>query len=72
MTSTQYCPIFNDYPDVVDVETLCSMLGGISKPTAYKLLHENKIKHFKIGRIFYIPKYHILNYLEIFDMSNVQ
>lgn len=72
MINPQHCPLFKDYPDVVDVETLCHMLGGISKPTAYKLLHENKIKYVKIGRVFYIPKYHILNSLDLPEQSNVQ
>ena len=56
MINPQHCPLFKDYPDVVDVETLCHMLGGISKPTAYKLLHENKIKYvwFKLAETVYI------------------
>ncbi|WP_365936208.1 helix-turn-helix domain-containing protein [uncultured Traorella sp.] len=58
---------------VVDVKTLCRMLGGISRKSAYKLLNENKIDHIKIGRKFYIPKYHILRYLEIINLAeNVQ
>ena len=31
---------------------------------------ENKIKHFMIGRIYKIPKYYILTYLEILDQNN--
>ena len=40
--------IFRDYPDVVDVEQMSEMLG-ISTKTAYKILKENQIEHFKIS-----------------------
>lgn len=62
-----YSNVFKDYPDVVDIKIMCKMLGGINRKSAYKLLNENKIEHFKIGRTFYIPKYHILRYLGIID-----
>lgn len=58
--------MFKDYPDVVTVEQMSEMLD-ISTKTAYKLLNENCIKHFKIGRIFKIPKYNILIYLGLVD-----
>lgn len=64
---TYYEKMFSKYPDVVDVKTMCKMLGGISTKTGYKLLKENKIKFFKIGRAFYITKFHILSYLQIRD-----
>lgn len=60
-----YETLFKDYPDVVNVKTMCKMLGGISTKTGYKLLKENKITYFKIGRSFFITKYHILCYLQI-------
>ena len=62
-----YETLFKEYPDVVDVKTMCKMLGGISTKTGYKLLKVNKIKFFKIGRSFFITKYHILCYLQIKD-----
>ena len=55
--------MFQTYPDVVDVRQLCEMLGGISTKSAYKLLQENKIKHFRIGRAYKIPKANIISYL---------
>lgn len=67
---TYYEKMFSEYPDVVDVKTMCKMLGGISTKTGYKLLKENKIKFFKIGRAFYITKFHILTYLQIRDVNN--
>lgn len=67
--SETYTSVFKNYPDVVTVEQMSEMLG-ISTKTAYKLLKENKIKHFMIGRIYKIPKYYILTYLEILDQKN--
>lgn len=56
--------IFDDYPDLVNIKQFCSMLGGISVKTAYKILRNNDIKHFKIGRAYCIPKYSIILYLK--------
>ncbi|MFB5677924.1 helix-turn-helix domain-containing protein [Paenibacillus terreus] len=55
--------MFQDYPDVVNVPQLCEMLGGISTKSAYKLLQENKINHFRFGRSYKIPKANIISYL---------
>ncbi|RRJ65097.1 DNA-binding protein [Paenibacillus oralis] len=55
--------MFQNYPDVVNVPQLCEMLGGISTKSAYKLLQGNKIKHFRIGRAYKIPKANIISYL---------
>lgn len=54
--------MFSDYPDVVDVEQMSEMLG-ISTKTGYKLLKENKIQHFKIGRTYKVPKHNILLFI---------
>ncbi len=56
--------IFENYPDVVTVEQLASMLG-ISTKTAYKLVKEKRIKSVCIGRIYKIPKIYVLEYLQI-------
>lgn len=61
-----YASIFKDYPDVVTVEQMSEMLG-ISTKTAYRLLKNNTIEHFMIGRIYKIPKYHILTYLNLLN-----
>lgn len=68
-TQETYSTIFKQYPDVVTVEEMSQMLG-ISTKTAYQLLKENKIKHFMIGRIYKIPKYHILAYLDLLQEKN--
>lgn len=46
MTNDTYRVMFKDYPDVVTVEQMSKMLG-ISMKTAYILLRENKILHFR-------------------------
>ena len=66
---TYYEKMFSEDPDVVNVKTMCKMLGGISTKTGYRLLKDNKIKSFKIGRAFYITKFHILSYLQIKDSN---
>jgi len=65
-----YKLIFREYPDVVNVEQMCEMLGGISTKTGYRLLRQNQIKHFKIGRTYKIPKFHIFEYLAVVQESN--
>ena len=56
--------IFENYPDVVTVEQLASMLGTPPTP-AYKLVKEKQIKSVCIGRIYKIPKIYVLEYLQI-------
>ena len=55
--------IFADYPDVVNVEQMCSMLGGVGKKTVYDLLHSGDIRYIKLGKSFKIPKACIIEYL---------
>ena len=63
MRSQKSIKMFSDYPDVVSVKQMCSMLGGIGKKTAYDLLQSGEIKHVKIGKSFKIPKVCIIEYL---------
>lgn len=55
--------IFASYPDVVNVEQLCTMLGGIGRKTAYGLLKGGSIRYLKIGKSFKIPKVAVIEYL---------
>jgi len=64
-----YHLLFREYPDVVSIEQMCEMLGGISTKTGYKLLRENKIKCYKIGRTYKIPKVNIILYLNVLKES---
>ena len=57
--------IFTEYPDLVTTKELMGMLH-IGKTKVYKLLNSNEIKSVKIGktgRIHYIPKVNIIEYL---------
>lgn len=58
-----YKLMFRDYPDVVTVEQMCEMLGGISTKTGYRLLKDGTIKSFVVGRRYRIPKLYIFEYL---------
>ena len=55
--------MFEDYPDVVEVDDLRRMLGGISRKLAYRLLADQEIKSVRIGRTYKIPKLCIIEYL---------
>lgn len=58
-----YKSMFKNYPDIVNVRQLQTMLGGISKKLAYYLLQNNIIKSIKIGRQYKITKADIILYL---------
>ena len=68
-THEAYKLMFCSYPDVVNVEQLCEMLGGISSKTAYSLLRRGKIKSFIVGRRYRIPKISVLEYLGVIEKS---
>ena len=48
---TAYKLLFTEYPDVVNVEQMCEMLGGICDKIAYKLLKSSKIKSFSSAAV---------------------
>jgi excisionase family DNA binding protein len=55
--------MFVDYPDVVDVSGLQSMLGGIGQQKAYELVRKGTIKAIKIGKLYRIPKINVIAFL---------
>lgn len=61
--------IFEEYPDLVNIEQMCEMLGNISKKSGYKLLKEKKIKSIIIAKRYKIPKIYILEYLGLSDAN---
>lgn len=69
-SQTAYKLLFTKYPDVVNVQQMCEMLGGICDKTAYRLLKSGEIKSFIVGRHYRILKLNILEYLELIDKSN--
>lgn len=64
-TKEAYNVLFVDYPDIVNVEQMCEMLGGISTRTAYQLLKTGSIKSFIVGKRYRIPKINIMEYLQL-------
>ena len=58
-----YKVMFTDYPDVVNVEQLCEMLGGPSSKSVYRLLKEGAIQSYWIGKRYRIPKVSVIEYL---------
>jgi len=62
-----YKMMFRDYPDVVTVEQMCEMLGGVSIKTGYRLLKNGTIKSVVVGRRYRIPKLYIFEYLELVE-----
>lgn len=55
--------MFTNYPDVVSINELMTMLN-IGKKTAYSLLQSEEIKSIKVGRQYRIPKRFIIEYLQ--------
>lgn len=64
--------MFKKYPDVVEVEQLREMLGGISRKLAYKLLAEKEIHSVRIGRTYKIPKACVIDYLLDEEMCHIK
>ena len=63
--------MFEKYPDVVEVDDLRVMLGGISKKLAYRLLADKEIRSVKVGRAYKIPKVCIIEYLMGEEMCHI-
>ena len=55
--------MFREYPDVVNIEQLCEMLGGVSVKAAYQRLHSGEIAFFRIGRGVRIPKEDVIRFV---------
>lgn len=55
--------MFANYPDVVNVSGLQSMLGNIGKQKAYELVRYGTIKAIKVGKLYRIPKINVIAYL---------
>ncbi len=64
--------MFENYPDVVEVEDLRVMLGGISKKLAYRLLANQEIRSVRVGRTYKIPKVCVIEYLMGEEMCHIK
>lgn len=58
-----YSVMFPEYPDVVNVEQLSEMLGGVSSKTVYRLLKKGEIKSKYLGKRYLIPKLYVIDYI---------
>lgn len=54
--------MFNEYEELITLEELQTILS-IGKNTAYDLLRTQKIKAFRIGRVWKIPKKSVEEYI---------
>lgn len=55
--------IFNDYPDVLRINDIQSMLQ-IGRNTTYSLLQQGLIKSIKIGKKYIIPKQAVIDFVK--------
>lgn len=60
-----YNSVFKEYPDVLDVKQVSSILG-VSTKTVYKLIRNGSISSLKVGRGFRIPKMFLIKYMKVF------
>ena len=58
-----YMKMLKNYPDVLNVEQMCEVLGGISTKTGYKILKGNQIKSVRVGRAYLITKIDVIDFL---------
>ena len=63
--------MFENYPDVVEVDDLRKMLGGISKKLAYRLLSDQEIRSVRVCRAYKIPKICVIEYLMGEEMCHI-
>lgn len=54
--------MLNQYPEIITLEELCQILM-IGKNAAYRLLAEQKIKAFRIGKVWKIPKMSVEDFI---------
>lgn len=68
-TRIEYETKLRDYPDLLTVKELRPILGDICDRTAFELIHKNKIKHFRIGNKYLIPKAYLIDFIMSEDYS---
>ena len=55
--------LFANCPDVLTMKDLSNALK-VGRTTAYKLIENNEIKHFRVGSAIRIPKVALMEYVE--------
>ena len=63
-----YRIVFKDYPDILDVKQVSTLLG-VSTKTVYRLLREGTLDSLKIGREFRVPKVNVMKYVKVFGSA---
>ena len=58
----RFSRVFNDFGDILSVEEVCEALK-IGANQAYEILSKGKLKGFKQGRIWKIPKQALIQYI---------
>ncbi|MBS9775876.1 MAG: helix-turn-helix domain-containing protein [Fusobacterium sp.] len=53
---------FKDFPPIMDVEEVKKALN-ISKTSVYEKIREGKLKYYKSGKKFKIPKLYVVEYI---------
>lgn len=55
--------MFQGYDDLLTVEETCELLK-MGRDAVYSLLHSGKLKSFRNGRVWRIPKQAIIDFIE--------
>ena len=59
-----YRLVFKDYPDILDIKQVSTILG-VSKKTVYSLIKKGAFSCIKVGREYRIPKVNVMQYFFI-------
>lgn len=55
--------MFRDFPDVVGIDQICLMLGGVGRRTVTALLKNKKIPYIRIGREYKVAKPDVISFV---------
>ena len=64
-THDLYNVVFKDYPDVMNVKQVSSLLG-VSTKTVYSLIQKGSLPGMKVGREFRVPKMTLMRHMKMF------
>jgi len=59
-----YKSVLREYPDVLNVPQVSTVLG-VSTKTVYRLLRVGDLNSLKVGREFRVPKLYLLQYIKV-------
>lgn len=55
--------MFRDFPDVVGIDQMCVMLGGVGRKTVTALLKNKRIPYIRIGREYKVAKPDVISFV---------